>query len=102
MARKLAARGARLVLLARDERELDRARRLLEECTPPMSWLSAATSAAGDVRAAAPRSWNCAAPGCAHQQRRRDSSRAARAHAARGFRDRDGDPFWGPLQLMSS
>ena len=31
MARKLAARGARLVLLARDERELDRARRLLEE-----------------------------------------------------------------------
>jgi NAD(P)-dependent dehydrogenase (short-subunit alcohol dehydrogenase family) len=31
MARKLAARGARLVLLARDDRELDRARRLLEE-----------------------------------------------------------------------
>jgi NAD(P)-dependent dehydrogenase (short-subunit alcohol dehydrogenase family) len=31
MARKLAARGARLVLLARDERELDRAKRLLEE-----------------------------------------------------------------------
>ncbi len=31
MARQLAARGARLVLLARDDRELDRARRLLEE-----------------------------------------------------------------------
>lgn len=31
LARKLAARGARLVLLARDERELDRAKRLLEE-----------------------------------------------------------------------
>jgi NAD(P)-dependent dehydrogenase (short-subunit alcohol dehydrogenase family) len=31
MARQLAAEGARLVLLARDERELDRARRLLEE-----------------------------------------------------------------------
>ncbi len=31
LARKLAARGARLVLLARDDRELDRARRLLEE-----------------------------------------------------------------------
>jgi NAD(P)-dependent dehydrogenase (short-subunit alcohol dehydrogenase family) len=31
MARKLAAQGARLVLLARDERELDRAKRLLEE-----------------------------------------------------------------------
>jgi NAD(P)-dependent dehydrogenase (short-subunit alcohol dehydrogenase family) len=31
MARKLAAAGARLVLLARDERELDRAKRLLEE-----------------------------------------------------------------------
>ena len=31
MARKLAARGARLVFLARDERELDRAKRLLEE-----------------------------------------------------------------------
>ena len=31
LARKLAAEGARLVLLARDERELDRARRLLEE-----------------------------------------------------------------------
>lgn len=31
MARKLAARGARLVLLARDAGELDRARRLLEE-----------------------------------------------------------------------
>jgi NAD(P)-dependent dehydrogenase (short-subunit alcohol dehydrogenase family) len=31
MARKLAARGARLVLLARDDRELDRARRLLDE-----------------------------------------------------------------------
>ena len=31
MARKFAARGARLVLLARDDRELDRARRLLEE-----------------------------------------------------------------------
>jgi NAD(P)-dependent dehydrogenase (short-subunit alcohol dehydrogenase family) len=31
MARKLAAQGARLVLLARDDRELDRARRLLEE-----------------------------------------------------------------------
>ena len=31
MARQLAAQGARLVLLARDDRELDRARRLLEE-----------------------------------------------------------------------
>ena len=31
MARKLAAQGARLVLMARDERELDRAKRLLEE-----------------------------------------------------------------------
>jgi len=31
MARQLAAQGARLVLLARDERELDRAKRLLEE-----------------------------------------------------------------------
>jgi NAD(P)-dependent dehydrogenase (short-subunit alcohol dehydrogenase family) len=31
LARKLAADGARLVLLARDERELDRAKRLLEE-----------------------------------------------------------------------
>ena len=31
LARQLAARGARLVLLARDDRELDRARRLLEE-----------------------------------------------------------------------
>ena len=31
MARKLAAQGARLVLIARDERELDRAKRLLEE-----------------------------------------------------------------------
>ncbi len=31
MARKLAAQGARLVLLARDDRELDRAKRLLEE-----------------------------------------------------------------------
>jgi NAD(P)-dependent dehydrogenase (short-subunit alcohol dehydrogenase family) len=31
LARKLAAQGARLVLMARDERELDRARRLLEE-----------------------------------------------------------------------
>lgn len=31
LARKFAAQGARLVLLARDERELDRARRLLEE-----------------------------------------------------------------------
>jgi NAD(P)-dependent dehydrogenase (short-subunit alcohol dehydrogenase family) len=31
LARKLAARGARLVLLARDDRELDRAKRLLEE-----------------------------------------------------------------------
>jgi NAD(P)-dependent dehydrogenase (short-subunit alcohol dehydrogenase family) len=31
MARQLAARGARLVLLARDDRELDRAKRLLEE-----------------------------------------------------------------------
>jgi NAD(P)-dependent dehydrogenase (short-subunit alcohol dehydrogenase family) len=31
MARKLAAQGARLVILARDERELDRAKRLLEE-----------------------------------------------------------------------
>src|SRR6185436_20934698 len=31
LARKLAARGARLVLLARDDRELDRARRLLDE-----------------------------------------------------------------------
>jgi NAD(P)-dependent dehydrogenase (short-subunit alcohol dehydrogenase family) len=31
LARKLAAQGARLVLLARDERELDRAKRLLEE-----------------------------------------------------------------------
>jgi NAD(P)-dependent dehydrogenase (short-subunit alcohol dehydrogenase family) len=31
IARKLAAQGARLVLLARDERELDRAKRLLEE-----------------------------------------------------------------------
>jgi NAD(P)-dependent dehydrogenase (short-subunit alcohol dehydrogenase family) len=31
MARKLAEQGARLVLLARDERELDRAKRLLEE-----------------------------------------------------------------------
>ena len=34
MARQLAAEGARLVLLARDERELDRARRLLIELTP--------------------------------------------------------------------
>jgi NAD(P)-dependent dehydrogenase (short-subunit alcohol dehydrogenase family) len=31
LARKLAARGARLVLLARDESELDRARRLIQE-----------------------------------------------------------------------
>ena len=31
MARKLAARGARLVLIARDEPELDRAKRMLEE-----------------------------------------------------------------------
>ena len=31
MARKLAAQGARLVLIARDERELDRAKRMLEE-----------------------------------------------------------------------
>jgi NAD(P)-dependent dehydrogenase (short-subunit alcohol dehydrogenase family) len=31
LARKLAAQGARLVLIARDERELDRAKRLLEE-----------------------------------------------------------------------
>jgi NAD(P)-dependent dehydrogenase (short-subunit alcohol dehydrogenase family) len=31
LARKLAARGARLVLLARDERELDRAKRMIEE-----------------------------------------------------------------------
>jgi NAD(P)-dependent dehydrogenase (short-subunit alcohol dehydrogenase family) len=31
LARKLAAQGARLVLMARDERELDRAKRLLEE-----------------------------------------------------------------------
>jgi NAD(P)-dependent dehydrogenase (short-subunit alcohol dehydrogenase family) len=31
LARKFAAQGARLVLLARDERELDRAKRLLEE-----------------------------------------------------------------------
>lgn len=31
LARKLAAQGARLALLARDERELDRAKRLLEE-----------------------------------------------------------------------
>jgi NAD(P)-dependent dehydrogenase (short-subunit alcohol dehydrogenase family) len=31
MARQLAARGARLVLLARDEHELDRAKRMLEE-----------------------------------------------------------------------
>ena len=31
MARKLAAQGARLVLMARDERELDRAKRLLDE-----------------------------------------------------------------------
>jgi NAD(P)-dependent dehydrogenase (short-subunit alcohol dehydrogenase family) len=31
LARKFAARGARLVLVARDERELDRARRLLED-----------------------------------------------------------------------
>ena len=31
MARKLAAQGARLVLMARDERELERAKRLLEE-----------------------------------------------------------------------
>jgi NAD(P)-dependent dehydrogenase (short-subunit alcohol dehydrogenase family) len=31
MARKLAAQGAKVVLLARDERELDRAKRLLEE-----------------------------------------------------------------------
>jgi NAD(P)-dependent dehydrogenase (short-subunit alcohol dehydrogenase family) len=31
MARQLAAQGARLVLLSRDERELDRAKRLLEE-----------------------------------------------------------------------
>ena len=31
MARKLASQGARLVLIARDQRELDRAKRMLEE-----------------------------------------------------------------------
>jgi NAD(P)-dependent dehydrogenase (short-subunit alcohol dehydrogenase family) len=53
LARKLAAEGARLVLMARDERELDRAKRLLEEeCRADVLVVRCDVRRRADVRAA--------------------------------------------------
>ena len=102
LARKLAARGARLVLLARDDRELDRARRLLEaEHGGSVLTIACDVRREGEVRAAAERILaQCGAVdvlindagviqvGPLEHMQREDFENAMATH------------FWGPLHMM--
>ncbi len=103
MARKLAAEGARLCLLARDDRELDRAKRLIEEETAGAQVLALRCDVRrrGDVRTALARvlaEWvavdvliNVAGiiqVGPLEHMQHEDFENAMATH------------FWGPLNLM--
>jgi NAD(P)-dependent dehydrogenase (short-subunit alcohol dehydrogenase family) len=103
MARRLAAEGARLCLLARHERELDRAKRLLEEETPGVEVLTVRCDVRrrGDVRAAVARileEWSAIdilinnagmiQVGPLEHMQHEDFENAMATH------------FWGPLHMM--
>jgi NAD(P)-dependent dehydrogenase (short-subunit alcohol dehydrogenase family) len=102
LARQLAAEGARLCLLARDERELDRAKRLLiEEFGAEVTTIACDIRRRGDVRAAVAQileSWSAVdvlinnagviQVGPLEHMQYEDFENAMATH------------FWGPLNLM--
>ena len=102
MARLFAAEGARVVLLARDLAELDRARRDIEERGGRVLVIRCDIRRRADVRAAIDRIIDeYPDDRRAGQQRWRDSGRAARAHVGGRLRERERHAFPRTAQSYS-